>query len=53
MPSLKCDLGSWHITTEKDLQSVVAEFFAKQNAECKYTILLIPETLVNFVVPKI
>ncbi len=31
---LKCDLGGRHIAMEEDLQNAVAEFFAKQDAEC-------------------
>ncbi len=31
--SLKCDLGGRHFVTEEDLQSAVAEFFAKQDGE--------------------
>ncbi len=33
IPGLKCDLGGWHFTTEERLQSVVTEFFAKQDSE--------------------
>ncbi len=33
IPSLKCDLGGQHFTTEEDLQSMVAEFFIKQDTE--------------------
>ncbi len=29
---LKHDLGGWHFATEKDLQSAVATFFAKQDS---------------------
>ncbi len=32
-PWPKGDLGSWHFRTEEDLQSMVAEFFAKQDTE--------------------
>ncbi len=33
IPSLKCDSGGRHFATEDDLQSVVAKFLAKQDAE--------------------
>ncbi len=31
-PNLKYDLAGWHFAVEEDLQSVIAEFFAKQDA---------------------
>ncbi len=33
IPGLKCDLGGQHFIIKEDLQSVIAEFFAKQDAE--------------------
>ncbi len=33
IPGLKRDLGSRHFAVEEDLQSVVTEFFTKQDAE--------------------
>ncbi len=39
IPSLKCDLGGRHFIIEDDLQSAIAEFFAKQDPEaCLHTI---------------
>ncbi len=32
---LNCDLGGRHLVMEKDLQSAVAEFFSKQDAQWK------------------
>ncbi len=33
IPGLKCDVGGRHFATEKDWQSVVSKFFAKQGTK--------------------